>query len=142
GHDWGAMTAYGVGAFAPDLFGRIVAMSVPPMPTLQRAFRGRAAIRRGFTQARNSWYVAASQLPVVPELAFAPLVRRLWADWSPGQDAPEALSGLAPALPTRGHRPPPVSFYRTPAPPLRRSGASAPGQRSPAGRPPRPLPLP
>jgi pimeloyl-ACP methyl ester carboxylesterase len=135
GHDWGAMTAYGVGAFAPDAFARIVAMSVPPMATLQRAFRGRGAVRRGLSQARNSWYVAANQLPVVPERTFGAIVRRLWADWSPGYDASEDLDHLEAALPTRTHRTAALSYYRTLAQPWRRSRRYAAEQRASAGMP-------
>jgi pimeloyl-ACP methyl ester carboxylesterase len=135
GHDWGAMTAYGVGAFAPTLFGRIVAMSLPPMPTLQRAFRGRAAIRLGLRQARNSWYVVANQLPGVSESAFGPLARRLWADWSPGYDAAEDLGYLAAALPSRVRRAAAVSYYRAFAQPWRRSRRYAAEQRASTGVP-------
>jgi pimeloyl-ACP methyl ester carboxylesterase len=112
GHDWGAMTAYGVGAFAPMLFGRIVAMSLPPMPTLQRAFRGRAAIRLGLRQARNSWYVVANQLPGVSESAFGPLARRLWADWSPGYDGAVDVSHVREAIRDPERTAAAIGYYR------------------------------
>jgi pimeloyl-ACP methyl ester carboxylesterase len=130
GHDWGALTAYGVGAFAPELFARIVAMSVPPRPTLERGFRGRPAVRRGLRQARNSWYVVANQLPGVSERLFDPLVRRLWAHWSPDYDATDDLAHLAAALPTRERRSAAVSYYRAFAQPWRRSRRYAAEQQA------------
>jgi pimeloyl-ACP methyl ester carboxylesterase len=125
GHDWGAMTAYSVSAFAPDLFPRIVAMSVPPLPTLQRVFRGPGAARLGLRQARNSWYIAANQVPGLSERAFWPLVRRLWADWSPGYDAEVDLRHLAAALPNIARRRAAISYYRAMAQPWRRSSGYA-----------------
>jgi pimeloyl-ACP methyl ester carboxylesterase len=138
GHDWGAFTAYGVGAFAPDLFGRIVAMSLPPRPTLERAFRGRGAARLGIRQARNSWYVVVNQVPGVSERVFTPLVRRLWHDWSPGYDATEDLAHIATALPTRARRTAALSYYRALAQPWRRSKRYAAEQRAALGVPPVP----
>lgn len=130
GHDWGAITAYGVGAFAPELFGRIVAMSVPPRATTERVFRERSAARLGLRQARNSWYVVANQVPGVPERLFMPLARRLWHDWSPGYDAAEDLAHLADALPTHARRKAAISYYRAFAQPWRRSKRYAGEQRA------------
>jgi len=108
GHDWGAITAYGVASFAPQLFGRLVAMSVPPVATMQRVVRGRLALR----QLRNSWYILANQVPGLAESAFEPLVRKLWADWSPGYDATEELAHLLEALPDRARRTAAIRYYR------------------------------
>jgi pimeloyl-ACP methyl ester carboxylesterase len=130
GHDWGAMTAYGVGAFAPELFRAVVAMSIPPMPTLRGAFRGRGAARLGLRQARCSWYVAVNQLPGVSERAFGPLVRRLWADWAPGFDATQDLARVADALPDRRRRAAALGYYRALAQPWRRSREYAAEQRA------------
>jgi pimeloyl-ACP methyl ester carboxylesterase len=130
GHDWGAMTAYSVSAFAPDLFPRIVAMSVPPLPTLQRVFRGPGATRLGLRQARCSWYIAANQIPGLSERAFRPLVRRLWADWSPGYDAEDDLQHVAAALPDVARRRAAISYYRAMAQPWRRSARYAAEQAS------------
>jgi pimeloyl-ACP methyl ester carboxylesterase len=121
GHDWGAITAYAVSTFAPDLFPRIVAMSVPPMATMRRVFRGPGATRLGLRQARCSWYIAVNQIPGLPERAFGPLTRRLWADWSPGYDAGEDLAHVAAALPTTARRRAAISYYRALAQPWRRA---------------------
>jgi pimeloyl-ACP methyl ester carboxylesterase len=130
GHDWGALTAYGVGALAPDRFARIVAMSVPPRPTLERAFRGRPAVWRGVRQARKSWYIGLNQLPGVSEQLFLPLVRRLWHDWSPGYNAAEDLAHVASALSTRRRRAAALAYYRALAQPWRRSRRYAAEQRA------------
>jgi pimeloyl-ACP methyl ester carboxylesterase len=135
GHDWGAMTAYGVGVHAPALFARIVAMSIPPMPTLRRVYRGPGAARLGLRQARCSWYVVVNQVPGLSERAFGPLVRRLWADWSPGYDATEDLAHVAAALPDRARRSAALSYYRALAQPWRRSRTYAAEQRATAGVP-------
>ena len=135
GHDWGAMTAYGAGVFAPQLFARIVTMSIPPMTTLQRAYRGRAAARLGLRQARASWYIFVNQLPGVSERAFDPLVRRLWHDWAPGYDARDDLEHLAAALPGRERKAAAVGYYRALAQPWRRSRRYAAQQRASLGVP-------
>jgi pimeloyl-ACP methyl ester carboxylesterase len=121
GHDWGAMTAYSVSAFAPGLFPHIVAMSVPPMPTMQRVFRGSAALGLGLRQARCSWYIGVNQIPGLSEHAFGPLIRRLWSDWSPGYDAATDLQHVEAALPTLARRRAAISYYRALAQPWRRS---------------------
>lgn len=135
GHDWGAMTAYGVGAFAPELFSRIVTMSIPPMPTLQRVYRGRGALGRGVRQARASWYVLLNQLPVLPERVFWPVVRRLWRDWAPGYDPREDLDHLATALPDGARRTAALSYYRAYAQPWRHVRTYAAQQRASLGVP-------
>jgi pimeloyl-ACP methyl ester carboxylesterase len=116
GHDWGALTAYGVGDFAPEAFHRIVTLSVPPLATLRRVL-GRSleqpsALLLGLKQLRSSWYMVANQVPGAAELAFEPLVRKLWHDWSPGYDATDDLEHLAAALPDVAHRSAAVRYYR------------------------------
>lgn len=138
GHDWGAMAAWGVGAFAPERFPRVVAMSIPPMPTLVRAYRGRGALRLGARQARNSWYIFANQVPGVAEAAFDRIVRKLWADWAPGYDASEDLAHLSDALPDRAHRSAALGYYRALAQPWRRSREYAAEQRASLTVPPVP----
>lgn len=138
GHDWGAMAAYGIGAIAPQRWSHVVAMSIPPMPTLQRVFRGRSALRMGMRQARNSWYIYVNQVPGLPERAFDRLVRRLWADWAPGYDATEDLAHLAAALPDRAHRSAATAYYRALAQPWQRSREYAAEQKASLRVPPGP----
>ncbi len=69
GHDWGAAVGWALAATRPDLLASFTAVSVPHPRAIARALRtGR--------QARMSWYVAAIQVPVVPEL-----IARRWPGW-------------------------------------------------------------
>lgn len=114
GHDWGAITANALAAHPDSPFGRVVALSVPPFAAVRSARTLRVLPR----QARNSWYIAFHQLPLLPELAFARYARRLWRDWSPGYDATEDLERLAEALPDRAHRRAAIGYYRALARPF------------------------
>ena len=129
GHDWGAMTAYGVGALSPARFARVVTLSVAPHATLQRAMR-ESGVGLALRQLRCSWYILFNQLPGVAERTFVPLVRRLWADWSPGLDASFELDQLLRALPTREHRAAAVGYYRALLQPWRRLDVYAEYQRA------------
>lgn len=79
GHDWGAITAYAVAAFAP---GRVLGMCCAAVPPLWQFLRN-----THFTQVKRSWYIAFFQLPYVAERALrkddCALVDKLWRDWSP-----------------------------------------------------------
>ncbi|WP_182525516.1 alpha/beta fold hydrolase [Nocardioides dongkuii] len=107
GHDWGAITAHGLGAHPRSPYRRIVAMAVPPLPTMDGA--GPRLLAR---QARNSWYVGFNQLPLLPERTLPRLVRRLWRDWSPGHDASEDLPHVLAALDAPANRHAAVGYYR------------------------------
>ena len=82
GHDWGAITANGLGAHPDSPFGRVVSMAVPPFPAM-----GPPRPRVLGRQLRQSWYVGLNQLPVVPERLQPRMVEKLWRDWSPSYDA-------------------------------------------------------
>ena len=70
GHDWGAVVGWAAAAERPELLRTYTAVSVPH----PRAFLD--ACRRG-DQLLRSWYVAAFQLPWLPERVLAsPLGRR------------------------------------------------------------------
>ncbi len=102
GHDWGAITANALGAHERSPYARIVAMSVPPLRTVDQ--RSPRLLAR---QARHSWYVGFNQLPLLPERTLPRLVRKLWRDWSPGYDAirrpaARARRAGAPGAPVRG----------------------------------------
>lgn len=61
GHDWGANVAWCLAATRPELVRTLTALSVPHPRALKRAMRE-------WDQARRSWYIAAFQLPLLPEL--------------------------------------------------------------------------
>ena len=62
GHDWGAVVAWELAAQRPDLVRTLTAVSVPHPAAFLRAFLTSP-------QALRSWYMAAFQLPYLPELA-------------------------------------------------------------------------
>jgi pimeloyl-ACP methyl ester carboxylesterase len=130
GHDWGAMTAHGVGALHESPFARVFTMSVPPFATSRRVSRQAGALGRGLRQLRCSWYILFNQIPGLAERVFVPLVRRLWADWSPGFDATAELANVAQALPTVQRRAAAINYYRAFVQPWRRSKAFAAQQRA------------
>lgn len=86
GHDWGALAAHAAAALAPERVATIVACAVP------HPRRMRAALLHP-RQLRRSWYIGFFQLPRLPErvLARGGLIERLWRDWSPGVDWPDAV---------------------------------------------------
>jgi pimeloyl-ACP methyl ester carboxylesterase len=60
GHDWGAAVAWNLAAHHGDRVRSVTALSVPHPGAMAQA-------ARHLDQARRSWYMAAFQLPVVPE---------------------------------------------------------------------------
>ncbi|OYD71301.1 alpha/beta fold hydrolase [Rhodococcus sp. OK302] len=60
GHDWGAGVAWEVAALRPDLLRTLTALSVPHPLAFVRAMVTS-------TQGLKSWYMAAFQLPILPE---------------------------------------------------------------------------
>jgi pimeloyl-ACP methyl ester carboxylesterase len=107
GHDWGAITTNGLGAHPDSPFERIVSMAVPPFPAL-----GPSGPRVLARQARNSWYIAFNQLPLLPERALPRLVAKLWRDWSPSYDGTEDVALTLAALSTPAHRSAAIGYYR------------------------------
>jgi len=86
GHDWGAIAAVGAAVLAPERVRRVVNLAVPH-PTLG------FAMLSNIDQMKRSWYTFFFQMEladgVVPAEDFA-LIDRLYADWSPGYDMPDA----------------------------------------------------
>ncbi|MDF0529927.1 alpha/beta fold hydrolase [Tsukamurella sp. 8F] len=62
GHDWGSAVAWSVAGGNPDLLASLTAVSVPhPAAFLRSMLRS--------SQALHSWYMAAFQIPLLPELS-------------------------------------------------------------------------
>ncbi|EME21358.1 alpha/beta fold hydrolase [Rhodococcus triatomae] len=120
GHDWGAITANALAAHPDGPFVASVALAVPPFESLRK----RAALPIVPRQLRNSWYTLFNQLPWLPERVAEPLVRRLWADWSPGYDASGDLPAVHAAMADPAHRRAVIGYYRN---------AARPWPRVPAG---------
>ncbi len=143
GHDWGAATAYAVGAHAPELFRRIVTIAVPPIPVVFSPLRSPRRLAKDVRlvagQLRMSWYMAFQLLPGISERALPRVIPRLWADWSPGYDARDDLPHVMAAI-GRGERATAaLRYYRNFFLPWTRSREYAAEQAHMAGIPDVPL---
>ena len=116
GHDWGAATAYVLGAHAPQLFRAIVTMAVAPGPVLLSPFRSPSRFVKDLPliarQLRMSWYMFFQLLPGISERALPRVVPRLWADWSPGYNAREDLADVRLALAGSDRATAALRYYR------------------------------
>jgi pimeloyl-ACP methyl ester carboxylesterase len=87
GHDWGAIAAYGAALAAPKRVRKLVTAAVPYGPQVSGAFM------TSYDQQRRSWYMFFFQTPFA-EVALAhddfAFVERLWRDWSPNWQCPQA----------------------------------------------------
>ncbi|MCW2751280.1 MAG: hypothetical protein JWR83_2390, partial [Aeromicrobium sp.] len=122
GHDWGAITANGLGANPHSPFSKVVSLAIPPFPAMNPS-RGHvgAWLNAIVRQPPKSWYMLANQIPGLSERNFERLVRKLWRDWSPGYDATDDLRLLHESVPDREHARAVVSYYRA----MLRPGAGA-----------------
>jgi pimeloyl-ACP methyl ester carboxylesterase len=88
GHDWGADVAYGLCAVRPERTSAAVVLAVPHSAALGP---NRLA---SFEQLQRSFHMWMFQLPGLAEQVVEAndfdFLRRLWADWSPGWDAPSS----------------------------------------------------
>jgi pimeloyl-ACP methyl ester carboxylesterase len=116
GHDWGAGTAYIVGAHRPKLFRRIVTIAVAPAPVLLSPFRSPSQFVSDLPliarQLRFSWYMFFQLLPGISERTLPRVIPRLWADWSPGYDAREDVAHVFAALDGPGRATAALRYYR------------------------------
>ncbi|MDR3655384.1 MAG: alpha/beta hydrolase [Mycobacterium sp.] len=89
GHDWGALTGYGVVASYPEAFRRLVTLAVPPTPALGASIFSYAQLKRSF----YIWFIQQAGLAEVTLLEPG-FWESLWGDWSPGYDAHDDISWL------------------------------------------------
>ena len=89
GNDWGAQAGYGVVAAQPGLFGRFVALAVPPIAALATGMFGYAQLKRSF----YVWFIQQAGLAEAALVAPG-FWESLWADWSPGYDAGDDIVEL------------------------------------------------
>jgi pimeloyl-ACP methyl ester carboxylesterase len=108
GHDWGAIAAYGAASSASELWGSLITASIPPMSI--------TATRMGeYEQMKMFWYQYFFQQPTAEltvkanDFAF---ITNLWADWSPGYDATEALTHVREAFAHDANLSAALSTYR------------------------------
>lgn len=89
GHDWGAITGYGVTVVQPAAFERFVALAVPPTASLGMGLFQYAQLRRSF----YIWFI--QQVGLAESALLEPgFWEALWADWSPGYDSAEDVAML------------------------------------------------
>ena len=102
GHDWGGGVAWLVAGNHPDRVASVTVLSTPHPAALSRALRT-------FDQLRRSWYMAAFQVPVLPERLVAAGFRSVMVGSGlPSDDAERYAARLARPEALRG----PISWYR------------------------------
>jgi pimeloyl-ACP methyl ester carboxylesterase len=108
GHDWGAIAAYGAAGFAPDRWGRLVTLAIPPLAALMSKLFA-------YEQLKRSWYVYVFQTPIAETVVAnddMALIHGLWADWSPGYDATQDVAAAKEALRGSANRRAAIGSYR------------------------------
>lgn len=103
GHDWGGAIAWLTAANHADLVASVTVLSTPHPAALSRALRTPDQLRR-------SWYMAAFQVPLLPEWFLAAWFRSvLTGSGLPRADAERYAARLATPEAIRG----PISWYRS-----------------------------
>jgi pimeloyl-ACP methyl ester carboxylesterase len=137
GNDWGAETAYGAAAFAPDRWRRVVTLAVPPLALDTRLFAD-------YDQLKRFFYLFFLKTPFAESVVAAAdmaFFDCLWQDWSPGYDAREDLDNVKRCLRDEGNLAAAIGYYRTEERGLRPSiagGAYAAEESALASAPPQP----
>ena len=119
GNDWGAETAYGAAAFAPDRWRRVVTLAVPPLALDRKIFAD-------YDQLKRFFYLFFLKTPFAESVVAADdmaFLGRLWQDWSPGYDAREDLRNVKQCLRDERNLRAAIGYYRAEEPGLRHSGA-------------------
>jgi pimeloyl-ACP methyl ester carboxylesterase len=110
GHDWGAETAYGAAAFAPDRWRRVVTLAVPPAALDPVLFSDYDQLKRFF------YLYMFRQPPGLAEAVVASdgmsFLDRLWLDWSPGYDSSAHLATVKESLRHPANLTAALSYYR------------------------------
>lgn len=111
GHDWGALTVYAAALITPGAWRRCVTMSVPPM----QVYGGSGAMF-AYPQIKRSFYFWFFQMKVAQSIVSAndmAFIDGLWADWSPGFDAPEDLKNVKACLAAPENLEAAIGYYRS-----------------------------
>ncbi len=111
GHDWGAIVAWLVAEWHPEVLHRLVILNVPHPVVFQQT------LKRNFRQLRKSWYVGFFQLPWLPERLLrrnhcAALVRMLQGSSLPGTFSEEDIRRYRQAWQQPGALKAMVNWYR------------------------------
>ena len=110
GHDWGAETAYGAAAHAPDRWRRLVTLAVPPAGL-------DAVLFSDYGQLRRFFYIFMFRDPLgFAEAAVAAdgmsFLDKLWRDWSPGYQPGEHLALVKESLREPANLAAAIGYYR------------------------------
>jgi len=130
GHDWGGVVAWWVGVRHPERLGRLAILNAPHPKAMQ------VYMRRVPVQALRSLYMAAFQLPTLPEAAlgagnFALLTRVLVRTSRPGAFSAADLARYRQAWAAPGAMTAMLNWYRA----LRlKQRTTAPSPRTPRSR--------
>jgi pimeloyl-ACP methyl ester carboxylesterase len=114
GSDWGAETAYGAAAFAPDRWRRVVTIGVPPLALDTEIFAD-------YSQLKRFFYLFFFKTPLAEDVVAAgdmAFLGRLWQDWCPGYDAGEDLRHVKQCLRGEGNLAAAIGYYRADEPGL------------------------
>ncbi|WP_329234401.1 alpha/beta fold hydrolase [Actinoallomurus sp. NBC_01490] len=83
GHDWGAIQSWEAVCAMPERFASFTSISGPCLDHAARwmraGLRRPSGVRAVARQLAHSWYIAAFQTPVVPELVWRHVLARRWA---------------------------------------------------------------
>ena len=113
GHDWGAETAYGAAALAPDRWRRLVTLAVPPAALDPVLFSDYEQLRRFFYLFLFRDPAGFADALVASDgMSF---LDRLWRDWSPGYDAHEDLARVKESLREPANLAAAIGYYRAAA---------------------------
>lgn len=103
GHDWGGALAWLVAGNHPERLASLTVLSTPHPAAMSRAWR------RGLEQKRKSWYMAAFQVPWIPERVVAATFSTLMArSGLPDPERSRYAARLAHADALTG----PINWYR------------------------------
>jgi pimeloyl-ACP methyl ester carboxylesterase len=110
GHDWGAETAYGAAAFAPERWRRLVTLAVPPSALDAVRFSDYEQLKRFFYSFMfRDPHGMADAVVARDGMAF---LDRLWADWSPGFPAGAHLTRVKESLRQPANLAAAIGYYR------------------------------
>jgi pimeloyl-ACP methyl ester carboxylesterase len=110
GHDWGAETAYGAGAFAPDRWRRLVTLAVPPSALDPVLFSDYEQLKRFFYSFMfRDPHGMADAVVARDGMAF---LDGLWRDWSPGFAAGGHLARVKESLREPANLAAAIGYYR------------------------------
>jgi pimeloyl-ACP methyl ester carboxylesterase len=124
GHDWGAETAYGAAAYAPDRWRRVVTLAVPPSALDPVLFSDYEQLKRLFyTFMFRDPRGQAEAVVARDEMSF---LDKLWRDWSPGFPAAAHLARVKESLRQPANLAAAIGYYRAAGvPDMSRTSAAA-----------------